>query len=128
MSHYRATLAVIVLALTAAAGAAAQDFGGGTPESRYFRVDSTVSDGKRGPQLEGYVYNVYDTNAVRLRLRVEPLDSAGRALESRLVPVSLDVPARGRAFFRAPMPAGTASARVTVNDFDWAPRGAGGAM
>ncbi len=128
MSHSRVWLAAIVLALTAVARAPAQDFGAGRPEERYFRVDSAVSDGKRGPQLEGYVYNVFDTNAVRLRLRVEPLDGAGRALESRLVSVPLDVPARGRAFFRAPMPAGTASARVSVNDFDWAPRGAGAGM
>ena len=44
MSDYRVTLAAIALALTAAAGAAAQDvgFGAGTPETRYFRVESAV--------------------------------------------------------------------------------------
>ena len=130
MSDYRLTLAAIALALTAAAGAAAQDvgFGAGTPETRYFRVESAVASGRHGPQVEGYVYNTYDTHAVRMLLRVDALDASGRLLETRTVFVPLDVPARGRAFFRAPGPAGTASARVSVLSFDWAPRGGGGGM
>jgi hypothetical protein len=128
MSSTRVTLAAIALTLTAAAGAAAQDsgFGAGTPESRYFRVDSAVAAGRHGPQVEGYVYNVYDAHALRVRLRVEELDATGRVLETRTVLVPLDVPARGRAFFTAPVATGTASARVSVLSFDWAPRGGGG--
>src|SRR5947208_15281679 len=99
MTRIRVTLAEIALTLTAAAGAAAQDFGAGTPESRYFRVDSAVAAGRHGPQVEGYVYNVYDAHAVRVRLRVEAVDATGRALDTRTVLVPLDVPARGRAFF-----------------------------
>jgi hypothetical protein len=128
MSSPRVTLAAIALTLTAAAGAAAQDFGAGTPESRYFRVDSAVAPGRHGPQVQGYVYNVYDAHAVRVRLRVEELDATGRVLETRTVLVPLDVPARGRAFFEAPAPAGTAAARVTVLSFEWASRGGGGGM
>src|SRR5882724_1856103 len=99
MTHHRVTLAAIALTLMAATGAAAQDtgFGAGTPESRYFRVDATVTAGRRGPQLEGYVYNVYDAHATRVRLNVE-----------------------------APLPAGTTTARVSVLNFEWVPRGAGG--
>ena len=130
MSHSRVTLAAIALVLTAAAGAAAQDsgFGAGASETRYFRVDSAVADGRHGPHVEGYVYNFYDTHAVRVLLRVEALDSTGRVVDTRLVLLPLDVPARGRTFFRAPAPAGTASARVSVVSFDWAPRGGGGGM
>ena len=132
MGSPRVTLAAIALTLTltGAVGAAAQDtgFGAGTPESRYFRVDSAVAAGRHGPQVEGYVYNVYDAHAVRVRLRVEELDATGRVLDTRTVLVPLDVPARGRAFFTAPAPAGTASARVSVLSFDWAPRGGGGGM
>ena len=49
MTHHRVTLAAIALTLMAATGAAAQDtgFGAGTPESRYFRVDATVTAGRR---------------------------------------------------------------------------------
>jgi len=128
MSHNRVTLAAIALTLMTAAGAGAQDsgFGAGTPETRYFRIESAVSAGRSGPQLEGYVYNVYDAHATRVRLSVEALDAAGRLLETRVVYVPLDVPPRGRSFFRAPLPPGTASARVSVLNFDWVPRGGGG--
>lgn len=127
MSHYRVTLAAIALGLTAAAGAAAQDsdFGGGTPETRYFRVESALSAGRRGPQVEGYVYNVYDFPATRVRLRVEFIDAAGRLLDTRVVYVPLDVPPRGRSFFRAPAVAGAAATRASVLYFEWTPRGGG---
>ena len=127
MSRYRVTLAAIALTLAATAGAAAQDsdFGGGTPETRYFRVESALSAGRRGPQVEGYVYNVYDYSATRVRLRAEFSDAAGRPLETRVLYVALDVPPRGRSFFRAPAPAGAATARVSVLNFEWVPRGGG---
>src|SRR6266850_924898 len=97
MTHHRVTLAAIALTLMAATGAVAQDtgFGAGTPESRYFRIDATVTAGRRGPQLEGYVYNVYDAHALRVRLNVEAIDAAGRLIEKRVAYVPLD--GRGRA-------------------------------
>ena len=124
----RVTLTAIALTLVVAAPAVAQDsgFGAGRPEDRYFRIDSAVVSGHRGPQVEGYVYNVYDAEATRVRLRVEPVDGAGQRLEPRTAYVPLDVPGRGRAFFTAPVPAGTVSARVSVLNFEWAPRGGGG--
>ncbi len=48
----------------------------------------------------GYVYNVYDAHATRVRLNVEALDAAGRLIERRVAYVPLDVPPRGRSFFR----------------------------
>ena len=128
MSRTDVTVAALTLALMAATGVAAQDFGAGTPESRYFRIDSAVATGRHGPQDEGYVYNVYDAHAERVRLRMEALDATGRVLDTRTVFVPSDVPARGRAFFQAPVPAGTASARLSVLNFEWAPRGGGGGM
>src|SRR3982751_2611649 len=95
----RVTFATIALLLLVASGAAAQtsDFGAGTPEARYFRVDAAVSAARRGPQVEGYVYNLYDAQAMRVRLNVEALDGTGRLLERRVAYVPLDVPPRGRA-------------------------------
>ena len=124
----RVSLALVAGLLAVTTGAAAQtsDFGAGTPESRYFRVESAVQAGRRGPQLEGYVYNLWDAEAVRVRLNVEAIDASGQLLERRIAYVPLDVPARSRAFFRAPVPAGTTSARVSVLYFEWAPRGGGG--
>ena len=128
MKHRRVALAALaVLVLGVASRATAQsDFGAGTPESRYFRVDSAVATGRRGPQVEGYVYNLYDTHAIKMLLDVEALDADGRTLDRRVAYVPLDVPPHGRAFFRAPAPEGTTSARVTVRSFEWAPRGGGG--
>src|SRR2546430_11275837 len=115
MTHHRVTLAAIALTLMAATGAAAQDtgFGAGTPESRYFRIDSTVTAGRRGPQLEGYVYNVYDAHALRVRLTIEAIDPAGRLIERPVAYVPLDVPPRVRSFFQAPLLAGHPPAPVT---------------
>src|SRR2546421_5827694 len=129
MTQHRVTLAALALTLMATTGAAAQDtgFGAGTPESRYFRIDSTVTAGRRGPQLEGYVYNVYDAHALRVRLNVEAIDAAGRLIERRGAHPPLAVPPRRPPFFQAPLPAGTTAARVSVLNFEWAPRGAGGA-
>jgi hypothetical protein len=128
MTQYRATVAAIALTLTAVTGAAAQEsnFGAGTPESRYFRTEAAAATGRGGPQVEGYVYNVYEAHAVRVRLDVEALDASGRLLERRTAYVPLDVPPHGRAFFRVGAPAGTTAARVTVQSFEWAPRGGGG--
>jgi hypothetical protein len=124
----RLTLTAIALVLATAGGAAAQDtgFGAGTPESRYFRVESSVVPGRGGvPRLEGHVYNVYDLAAIRVTLAVEPQDARGVPLDRQLVRVPLDVPARGRAFFQAKLPAGATTARVNVQSFDWVPRGGG---
>ena len=125
MSYCRVTLAAIAVVLSTSGLVAAQDFGAGTPESRYFRVESSVIPGRKGPQVEGYVYNVYDYGATRVRLRVEALDGAGQRLDERIVYVPLDIPPRGRSYFRAPTAPGATSARVTVLNFEWVPRGGG---
>ena len=127
MTQYRLTVAAIALTLTVVTGAAAQsNFGAGTPESRYFRTEPAVSAGRHGPQVEGYVYNLYDAHATRVLLSIDALDASGRLLETRRAYVPFDVPPRGRSFFQVPAPAGTATARVSVESFEWTGRGAGG--
>jgi hypothetical protein len=115
-------LAAIALVLWTTGPAAPQY----TPEERYFRVESSVLNGKKGPEIEGYVYNVYDQQATRVRLRVESRDAAGQKIDERFVFVPLDVPPRGRSYFRAPVAASTATTRATVFYFEWSPRGGGG--
>jgi len=121
MSHFRFAVVAIALALWTAATVGAQ-----APEERYFRIESAVISGKRGPEIEGYVYNVYDQQATRVRLRVESRDAAGQKIDERFVFVPLDVPPRGRSYFRAPVAASTATTRATVFYFEWSPRGGGG--
>ena len=93
MTQYRVTVTAIALTLTAVTAAAQEsNFGAGTPESRYFRTESSVGTGRGGAQVEGYVYNVYEAHALRVRLEVEALDASGRLLERRTAYVPLDVP------------------------------------
>jgi hypothetical protein len=117
---------MLLLAVGAATAAQSSDFGGTTPEARYFRIDSTLGVGRRGPQVDGYVYNLYEAQALRVRLNVDALDASGQLLERRVVFVPLDVPPHGRALFQARVPDGTASARVSVLSFEWGARGGGG--
>ena len=127
MTHYRSAVAAIALTLTVAWGAQAQsNFGAGTPETRYFRTEPVVSAGRRGPQVEGYVYNLYDYHATRVLLSIDALDASGRLIETRHAFLPFDVPPRGRLFFETPVPSGTASARVSVESFDWKGTGGGG--
>ena len=114
------------LAVAAAVVAQTSDFGANTPEARYFRIDSTLGAGRHGPQIDGYVYNLYDAHALRVRLNLDAMDASGRLLERRVVFVPLDVPPHGRALFQARVPEGTASARVSVLSFEWGARGGGG--
>lgn len=110
------------LAILGARGAAAQSFGSGRPEDRYFGVDVSLRDG--GSAAEGYVTNRYDNYALRVGLVLEPVDAAGRPLGPVRRDVR-DVPARHRAYFRTRLPATAASIRGHVESFEWAPRGGG---
>src|SRR3989442_3353256 len=124
MTHNRVTLAAIALTLMTAAGVAAQDsgFGAGTPEMRYFRIESAVSEGRRGPRVEGYVYNTYDVHAIWVRLRVEAGHAAGPPPQTRRAYLPLHLPPRRPAFFPAAVAAGTASAPRNGLYFPLAPR------
>jgi hypothetical protein len=121
MTRRRFALAVVLAAL-AADRAAAQGFGAGRPEDRYFSVDVGLQGG--GAVAEGYVTNRYDQYTQRVGLVLEPLDSAGRPLPPVRTDVR-DVPARHRAYFSTRLPTPAASVRAYVDSFEWAPRGGG---
>jgi hypothetical protein len=121
MTRRRFALA-LVLAPLAVGRAAAQGFGAGRPEERYFSVDVGLLDG--GSVAEGYVTNRYDNYTLRVGLVLEPMDAAGRPLWPVRTDVR-DVPARQRAYFRTRLPAPAASIRGHVDSFEWAPRGGG---
>ena len=110
--------------LTGAAGVSAQIYAPQTLE-RYFRLEWDVTRGRKGPVVEGYVYNTGPLNAERMRLQIECLDASGRAFGSSTVWVLGLVPMDGRAYFRASV-SDAASYRVQVLSFDWARSGGGG--
>jgi hypothetical protein len=121
MTRRRFALALVLTAL-ARGRAAAQTFGSGRPEDRYFGVDVGLLDG--GSSAEGYVTNRYDNYTLRAGLVLEPLDAAGRPLGVIRTDVR-DIPARHRAYFRTRLPAPATSIRGHVESFEWAPRGGG---
>jgi hypothetical protein len=89
---------------------------------RYFRVESSTSQGRRGPVVSGYVYNMHGQTADRVRIAVETVDSAGQVTSSTIANVVGTVPPGGRSYFEVPVrDAGTH--RVRVLSFDPIGRG-----
>ena len=118
-------LALAALAVAAGAGLA-QDFGGGRPEERYFRVEFSPATSRSGrPVLQGYLYNRHGEWAYRVRLLVEGLDAAGAVTATSIGYVTGDVPAGGRSYFEIAAPAPAARWRVRVFAYEWLPRGSG---
>ncbi len=123
----RRIAALTVAALLAGgAGVSAQIY---APQSleRYFRLEWEVARDRKGPAIEGYVYNQAMRTAERMRLQIERLDDAGKVVGSSTVWVLGGVPVNGRAYFHASIP-DAASYRVRVLSFDWTGGGGGGGM
>ena len=118
-----AALAVAAL-LTGAAGVSAQIYAPQSLESS-FRLEWEVTHGRKGPAIEGYVYNKARRTAERMRLQIERLDASGQVVGSSTAWVLGGIPMDGRAYFYASVP-DAASYRVQVLSFDWTGGGAGG--
>jgi hypothetical protein len=100
-----------------------------SPETteRYFQIEFQVAQNRRGPSLEGYIYNRGRQAAQRVRLQIHRVDAAGAVVGSSTVWVPGEVPMEARTFFIAPV-AEAASYRVHVLSFDWTCQGGGGGM
>jgi hypothetical protein len=118
-----AALTVVAL-ITSVTGASAQIY---APQSleRYFRLEWQVTHGKKGPAIEGYVYNTAMRGAERIRLQIDRLDDAGKVVGSSTVWVLGGVPMDSRAYFSASVPEAV-SYRVQVLSFDWTCGGGAG--
>jgi hypothetical protein len=92
---------------------------------RYFPVEFQVTKNRKGPAVEGYVYNRGHQSAQRVRLQIERLDTAGGVVGSSTIWIPGEVPMESRAFFSAAVPE-AASYRVQVVSFDWTCQGGGG--
>ena len=99
------------------------------PESlqSYFRVEWQPTQNRRGPAIEGYVYNISYRTAQRVNLRIERVDAAGSVVGSSTVWLPGELPMTDRVYFSAAVPA-AASYRVQVLSFDWACQGGSGGM
>jgi len=122
-------IAVLIAAalLTGATGVSAQLYAPQTLE-RYFRLEWEVTRGRKGPAIEGYVYNNGPRSVEHMRLQIERLDTSGKVVGSSTVWVLGSIPMDGRAYFGVSVPDAT-SYHVQVLSFDWARGGAvGGGM
>jgi hypothetical protein len=120
MSVRAVVLATLLLVAPVAASAQSYAIQG---VERYLRVESSTTQGRRGPLVVGYVYNLYGHPADRVRLAVETLDASGNVTATAFVHLLGVVPVDGRSYFEAPAPAGGTSYRVRVLSFDPTARG-----
>jgi hypothetical protein len=89
----------------------------------WFRTSSEVAQGRRGPQVEGYIYNNYFAGAEQMLVAIERLSPSGQAVDCSMVWVGGIVQPRDRAYFIAPVPDASATYRVRILSFNWANKG-----
>jgi hypothetical protein len=90
---------------------------------RYFRVEASTAQGRRGPVVAGYVYNTYGHTADRVRIAVEGVDAAGQVTSTQIAQVLGSVPPGDRVYFEVPVPGTAREYRVRVLSFDPIGRG-----
>jgi len=83
-----------------------------------FRVEWQVGQNRKGPMIDGYVYNQAMMTADHMRLKIDQLDAAGNVVGSTPAVVLGTVPNNGRAYFTASVPS-AASYRVQPYSWDW---------
>jgi hypothetical protein len=120
------TALTVGLLLASAVGASAQIFVAQSLE-RYFRVEWRVTRDRKGPAVEGYVYNTAGRTAERMRLQIDRVDASGSVIGNSIIWLPGDIHRDDRAFFSSSVPE-SASYRVQVLSFDWACDGGGGGM
>ena len=120
------TALTVGLLLAGAVGASAQIFVAQSLE-RYFRVEWRVTRDRKGPAVEGYVYNTAGRTAERMRLQIDRVDASGSVIGNSIIWLPGDIHRNDRAFFSSSVPE-SASYRVQVLSFDWGCDGGGGGM
>ena len=120
------TALTVGLLLASVIGASAQIFVAQSLE-RYFRVEWRVTRDRKGPAVEGYVYNTAGRTAERMRLQIDRVDASGSVIGNSIIWLPGDIHRNDRAFFSSSVPE-SASYRVQVLSFDWGCDGGGGGM
>ena len=112
----RTTLAAALLLwwLGAAALAVAQF----ADADRFFALEWGDGERRGRPNVNGYIVNNYRVRASNVRLRVDSLDAAGKAIATTDAYVA-DVPPGGRVYFEAPIKERAPRYRVTITSWDW---------
>lgn len=119
----RVWISLLALSLLTSPAVAGPNFAKATLDY-YFNVEWQAASSKRGPVVEGYVYNKSALQADRMRIRVEQLDGGGNVVGTTDAWVLGGVPPNNRAWFQVRVPQAP-SYRVEVLSFDWLGRGGG---
>jgi len=116
---------IVALALGAASPGRTQTLYAPETTDRYFKVEFEVIQKRKGPEVEGYVYNRGRQAAQRVLLQIQRVDASGAVVGKSTVWLPGEVPMESRAYFSAAVP-DAASYRVQVLSYDWACQGGGG--
>ena len=122
---HRLQLAIATLVLVGCAPVALTSPRALVTETSDFRVEAEPASGKRGPSVEGYIYNKRGLLAKNVRLRVDSLDAAGGVIATTVRPLDRDIGISDRVYFQVPVAAAAPAYRVTVDYVFWR-SGAGG--
>lgn len=116
----RALALGFAMVLLGTAAAAAQNFGGGPVNERYFRLEyEAVRSGSGSTTIRGSIRNTYDLGARNVQLLVEALDPAGGTVATTRGYVTGDVAAEGSRTFEVRAPGPGVSYRVKVVNWEW---------
>jgi hypothetical protein len=118
---------IVTLALCAPTPTSAQTIYVPETTERNFRVEFEVVQKRKGPEVEGYVYNRGHQAAQRVLLQIQRVDASGAVVGSSNIWLPGEVPMESRAYFSAAV-TDAASYRVQVLSYDWACQGGGGGM
>lgn len=111
---------MLVVALSLAAGAAhGQSPGARQAGEQHLRLEWQPGQSRRGlPTVWGYVHNLYGGSLGNVRLSIQEVDAAGRAVSTTVGYVDGVIPPKGYAYFEIRVPRPAAEYRVTVLHYD----------
>jgi hypothetical protein len=90
---------------------------------QWFRSSWEVTQGRGGPQVEGYIHNYFSAGAEQMLLAVERVEASGQVTGCSMVWIAGTVPPLNRGYFVAPVPDASTRYRVRILSFNWEKRG-----
>ena len=92
---------------------------------RYFTLEWQAADTSGRPIVWGRIRNEWGFTASKVRMLIDSLDASGTVTAQTIAYVPFSVTPGTGAYFEARVPAGAASYRVSVFQWDWTQSGGG---
>ena len=129
MTTSRTALIFGVLLLAACAKASPEDYAPKSPpnitDTSDFTVTAEPGSWRKQLLVQGYIANKRGLQASRIMLRVDGLDSTGKAVWSEVRHLDRDIPPNDRVFYQVPVPTPAPTYRVAVDSVFWRAGGGG---